>query len=353
MTFVFCVLGFITVIRPLKILNDQIEEDKAKRFPGYYNFLCASIECSNLEFIERDISEIAGKCIVLCHKEYDVDYLNFKGHGNAVALTESQFRELEKTYGNNQYRLYKMLSGKTPKTDTEVIVLNYAYSEWEFDSSAEKKTDKTAILPEVGECITTGVVISSESLEFPIDLKWGLIVTQSTFDRIPSNGKVMMYVFPDRALDASEEEELRIIISKYAKVEEASYAETIIDTSGDEVSLTLAVELSVLLIVAVVLCEIIVISDFMKSSIGFINICSQLGLSKFGCCLLSQMSVVIYLVAAEIILFIALKTAEKSDSINFLCIGHPIDLCVLLFEFILVLISSNCIYYRLKGKECR
>lgn len=353
LTFVLCALGFIAVIRPLKILNEQIEEDKAKIFPGYYTLMCNNLNSSDLDFIERDLSELTGKCMVICQKEIDVDLLNFKGHGNVIALTESQFRELDNTYGNNQYVLYKLLSGKIPNTDTEVLALDYMYSDWEFDSSAEKKIEKTAVLPELGECVTTGVVTSSNSLEYPVNLKWGFIVTQEAFDQTSFSNHIMLYVFVDNSLKPEEETNLRSVISNYAEIEDATYNENKIDTSGDEAALTLAVELSCLVIIAIVLGEIIVISDFLKGYIGINNIYSQLGLSKRGCCILSLMPIVIFLVIAEIFLIIFLKLAEKHDVVGFLNIGHPYDWLVLLFHCIIVFISAICIYCLLKRKECR
>ena len=146
---------------------------------------------------------------------------------------------------------------------------------------------------------------------------------------------------------------LKNTLYKYAEVETITYNETLIDTSGDEASLTLAVELSVLLIAAVVMCEMIVVSDFLKGCMNSNIICSLLGLSKSGCSLLSQIPIAIYLVLAEAILFIVLKIAEKSDAISFRNVCHPYDLLVMLFQFIVVLTGSNYIYFRLKGKEGR
>ena len=347
------VFGFITVIRPLKILKEQIDDDKSQISDGYYSFIVNGFKCSDLELIEKDISGYTSVNFVASQKNFDVEYLNFKGRGNAIAITDYWISRLEKSYGEEQLDYYKLLSGRIPGARTEVLVLDFAYSEWAFDTHSDEKIEKSAVLPEIGECTTTGKVTTDYSLSFPNELRSGFIVNKDAFDLIPNSDKVTIYVFFDKSIDASKETELKNVISKYAEVEDASYSETKIDTSGDEASLNLAVELSVLLIAAIVLCELIVISDYMKVNIGFINLCSQLGLSKSGCSLLNQIPIVIYLTIAEVVVFIVLKLAEKNDAICFLIIGHPIDLWIMLFHFIIVMMSSNYIYFRFKRKACQ
>lgn len=353
LTFVVSVFGFIAVIRPLKLLKDQIDDDKTQICDGYYSFIVNGFNCSDLELIEKDISGYTSEYLVACQKEFDVEYLNFKGRGNAIVITDYQINRLEKSYGEEQFDFYKFLSGRIPNSITEVLVLDFAYSEWTFDTHSNEKIVKSAVLPEIGECTTTGKVTTDYSLAFPTELRSGFIVNKEAFERIPNSDKVTIFVVFDKCIDASKETELKKTISKYAEVEDASYSVTRIDTSDDEAALILAIELSALVIFFIVLGEIIVVCEFLKGDIGYINTCSQLGLSKLRCCLLSQLSIVILLVIAEFVVFIILKLSETNDAISFLNIGHPIDLWVLLFQFVIVMISANYIYSWLKRKECQ
>ena len=353
LTLVLCAFGFITIIRPLKVLKEQIDADKTRETQGYYCFKINGFDCSNLDSLEKELSGNGTEYMVACQKEFDVEYLNFKGHGNAITITDLWLNKLEKSYGEESFQYYELLTGRIPNSKTEVLMLDFAYSDWEFDANADTKIEKSAVLPEIGECQTTGLVTSNGSLMFPLELSSGFIVNKDAFKLISNTDTVTVFVFADRSLSEPEETKLKNIISEYAEVEEASFSETIIDTSGDEASLTLASELSFLLIVAIVLCEITVTSDYIKSNIGFINICGQLGLSKLGCCLLSQMPVVILLVLSDFFVFAILKFAEKSDALSFMNIGCPYDILILLSQPIIVLISAGFIYFRLKGKECQ
>ena len=353
LTFVLCALGFITIVRPLKILKNDIEDKKALVTNGYYRFVVTGFNSSDLDSIEKELSGDGSEYMVACQKEFVVKYLNLYGEGKAIAITDHWMTKLENAYGKEQFRGFKLDSGRVPNKDREVLLLSNPYTYYEFGTSTDERVGKFAVLPEVGECDTTGIVLTDNSVSFPSEMRIGLIVTKADFNQISNGESINVFVWPDRTLDDSEVQRLKNTLYKYAEVETITYNETLIDTSGDEASLTLAVELSVLLIAAVVMCEMIVVSDFLKGCMNSNIICSLLGLSKSGCSLLSQIPIAIYLVLAEAILFIVLKIAEKSDAINFLNVCHPYDLLVMLFQFIVVLTGSNYIYFRLKGKEGR
>ena len=353
MTFVLCALGFITIIRPLKILKDDIDANKALVKQGYYRYTVSGFNCSDLDSIENDISDNKSDFMVVCMKEFDVEYLNLYGEGKAIVITDYWLKELENAYGKEKFRGFKLASGSIPNNNREVLVVYSPYTYYEFSTVSDERIEKLAVLPELGECVTTGIVTVDSSVSFPSDLAIGLIVTKEDFNQISNGERITIFVLPDRTLDASEETKLKTVISKYAEVEEAFFNETTLDTSSDEAELTLAAELSLLVIIAILVGEIIVLSDFMKGNVGFINICSRLGLSKVGCFLMSQLPIVIYLVISEAIVFIILKLAEKADAISFLNIGHPYDLLAMLLQLIIILISVNYIYFRPKGKECR
>lgn len=353
LTFVLCVLGFITVIRPLKILKEQIEENKALVKQGYYSFIVSGFNCLDLDSVENDISDNKSDFMVVCMKEYDVEYLNLYGEGKAIAITDHWLKELENAYGKEKFRGFKLTSGSIPNNDHEVLVVYTPYTYYEFQTVTDERIGKLAVLPTVGECFTTGTVEVDRSVSFPTELGIGLIVTKEDFNQVSNGERITIFVWPDRTLDASEEAKLKTDISKYAEVEEAYFTDTTFDTSGDDARLTLAVELSIIVIIAIVLGEMIVVFDYLKGTIGFNDTCSRLGLSKIGCCLLSQIPIIVYLVLAEAIVFIVLKLAENADAVSFLNIGHPIDLCVLLFELFIVMLSAIYIYYRLKRKECQ
>lgn len=353
LTFILCVLGFITVIRPLKILKDQIEENKALVKQGYYSYIVSGFNSLELDSVENDISDNKSDFMVVCMKEFDVEYLNLYGEGKVIVITDYWLKELENAYGKEKFRGFKLSSGSIPNNDHEVLVVYTPYTYYEFRTVTDERIGKLAVLPTVGECFTTGTVDVDRSVSFPTELGIGLIVTKEDFNLVSNGERITIFVLPDRTLDASEETKLKTVISKYAVVEESYFTETTLDTSGDEAELTLAAELSLLVIIAILVGETIVLSDFMKGNVGFINICSRLGLSKFGCFLMSQLPIVIYLVISEAIVFIILKLAEKADAISFLNIGHPYDLLAMLLQFIIILISVNYIYFRPKGKECR
>lgn len=353
LTFVLCVLGFITIIRPLKILKDNNDAKKDLVKQGYYCYTVSGFNCSDLDSIENDISDNSSDFVVACLKDFNVNYLNLYGEGKAIAITDHRLNELENAYGKEQFRGFKLASGSIPNKNREVLVVYTPYTYYEFSTVTDERIGKLAVLPELGECVTTGIVMVDRSVSFPSDLAMGLIVTKEDFNQISDGEEITIFVWPDRTLDASEEMELKAVISKYAEVDEAYFSETTLDTSGDEAELTLAAELSLLVIIVILVGELIVLSDFMKGNVGFINICSRLGLSKFGCFLMSQLPIVIYLVISEAIVFIILKLAEKADAISFLNIGHPYDLLAMLLQFIIILISVNYIYFRPKGKECR
>ena len=190
-------------------------------------------------------------------------------------------------------------------------------------------------------------------MSFPLELCSGFIVSNEAFNVISKDEAVSIFVLVERVLDSEEEEKLKRVISKYANIEDAQYIENQLDTSSIDSRFTLAVELSILVIIAIVLGEIIILSDCVKSFIGFNNICYRLGLSKFGCFLLSQMPIIIYLLIAKSIVFIILKLAEKNDAINFLNTSHPTAFWIMILHFIIVLISAIYIYYRFKRKECQ
>ena len=353
LTFVLCLLGFIAVIKPLVDLKRENEAAKNKSNYGYYCFVCSDFNSLNLESIEKDLSTNKGEYLVVSQKEFYVEYLNFSGHGNAISLSESCLNDLQNTYGKNEFEYFKLQSGRIPKSSTEVLVMDFAYFEWNYDFSVEEKIKRAAVLPSLGECITTGCVTTKDSLSIPLELCSGFIVTNDAFNVISKDETINIFILIDRVLDSAEEGKLKSVVSKYAIIEDAQYIENQIDTSGNDSRLAMAVELSIPIIIAIVLGEIIILTDFLKSVFGFNDICSRLGLSKSGCCLLIQIPIIIYIFIAESVLFIILKLAEENDAINFLNIGHPTDLGILLFQFIIVLISAIYIFYRLKRKECR
>lgn len=347
-------LGCVAVINPLvgfKIENEIAKENNDNL--GYYCFVCSDFNSLNLESIEKELSTNKGEYLVVSQKEFNVDYLNFSGHGNAISLSESCLNDLQNTYGKNEFEFFKLQSGRIPENSNEVLVLDFAYFEWNFDYSVEDKIKKAAVLPELDECLTTGCVTAKDSLSFPLELCSGFIVSNEAFNVISKDEAVSIFVLVERVLDSEEEEKLKRVISKYANIEDAQYIENQLDTSSIDSRFTLAVELSILVIIAIVLGEIIILSDCVKSFIGFNNICYRLGLSKFGCFLLSQMPIIIYLLIAKSIVFIILKLAEKNDAINFLNTSHPTAFWIMILHFIIVLISAIYIYYRFKRKECQ
>ena len=350
LTFVLCMLGCIAVIRPLVDFKNKIEKSKTKNNFGYYNFICTDFNSSNLESIEKDLSTSKEEYIAVCQKEFDVEYLNFHGRGNVVSLSETCLKDLQNTYGKKEFGFFKLGSGRIPEKSTEVLVLGFAYSEWNYDLSGEKKIEKAAVLPELGECITTGSVTTKDSLSFPVELKSGFIVTNSTFDLISKNANIDIFVLVERALDSAEEATLRNVISKYATVVEANYIENRIDTSGDEATFTLAVELSLLLIVALIFGEIIVLSDFIKEQIDFLSVCTQLGISGLKCFILNELFIASYLIISNVVFFLILLVAMKCSALSFLNIDWKYRFLVVLFNSMVILFAGLALHFKSEKK---
>ena len=104
LTFVLCALGFITIVRPLKILKNDIEDKKALVTNGYYRFVVTGFNSSDLDSIEKELSGDGSEYMVACQKEFVVKYLNLYGEGKAIAITDHWMTKLENAYGKEQFR---------------------------------------------------------------------------------------------------------------------------------------------------------------------------------------------------------------------------------------------------------
>lgn len=347
---VLCSLGCICLIRPLKLYSEQIAEDKSKVYPGFYSFICKNLNCSSLNSIENDLSEIGDSFFIAFQKEYEVEYLNFKGRGNAITLSDSEFERIEKTYDRNQTGYYKLQSGMIPERDYEVLLLGFAYTDWSYSKDEDEKVEKAAVLPGIGECVTVGQITALESESMPSELCYGLIIPQETFELALGEENVTVYIVSKKELVSAEEEYLKSAISKYGEIEKASFNQIVIDTKSDEDNLSAAIGLSLILLFVVLFCAVLVLADFIKGNMGFIGECNRIGMTELNCFLLNEALVALYLIVAEGVLFVILYNSSEYEKTCFLDIGICNSCCLNTLLALFFLIACSVIYFRLKRK---
>lgn len=354
-TFVLCSLCALALIIPIKLFRQEIDEKSNKIGMTYYLFQCEGFSGSELNSLEEKINNIDSDFLVIPSTEYEICYKNFSGAGRAMTLSDAWFERLDKSYNGVQNTFIKLCSGRISDNENEVMVLGFLpYSSYSY-SHNEEKIEKTVVLPGTGECECTGIVNFQEEWDgLLVDTQGGVIVSQTEFGIISNDKCVSLFVMFQKTLNPEQEIKLKQAVSEYADVIEASCVRHEYDEEADKAGLNLAVELSAILLIAVVACLIFVQSDLLQGNMLICDIMKRIGMTERSYFLFNLILMNIYILISEAVLCMVLRLSEINDQFRFINPGTAgLKWVIFLSAYITGLVVYIVVYLRLRVKRIR